>query len=272
MIRDVLNTVNELTKRGVTYPPELLTAHDVRVPLAKECLGYLVEGIKIKAGYFHWLTFLARHSDAKLILELGNRYGSSTIALFHGLKQDQSLISMDIVKDQRFLPKTVVADKRVKLVYGDCLDLSAYCRHDLSIPVDIDILWSDTVHYYDQISAEFQVYEPLLADEAIVAIDDIRLNDKGKFFTEAPYEKYDLTDVCHGSGFGVIHYVRPLDQRGRSRQERINIALERSTEIITARYWALLNEYEAYKARSLHLRARKTLGTLYRALRKAVKR
>jgi len=270
----------ELTRRQmnkeVIYPEELLVKFNLKEHFDQDNLSYLKnvtikEGV-VSGGYFHYLTLLARNTNAQLILELGNRYGVSTIALYHGLKPEQRLISLDIVKDLRYVPDRIFKDDRVKFIFGDCVDLSCFTKSTGAIPTDIDIFWTDTVHYYEQIQAEFRVYEPLLSDEALIVIDDIKLNDKGKFFDELPYEKYDLSDVCHSSGFGVIHYVRPMDQRGLSPQERINMALERAVGIMTARYWTIFDEYEAYKAkvqaRSLSYLLRKALKPAYGALKK----
>jgi hypothetical protein len=234
-ISETIEKIKQLTPRGVTYPQDLLSLHDISKPLDVENLKYLVNGGEA-GGYFHWLTLLAMHSNAKLIVELGNRYGSSTIALYHGLRSDQRLITVDSVKDQRYVPKKIFNDSRVKFVFGDCLDLNSYISSDEPIPVNIDILWSDTVHYYEQISSEFYVYEPLLSDEALLVIDDIKLNDKGKFFRESPYKKYDLTDICHVSGFGVIHFVRPGKDRGMTEQERINLSILRAMDVWKRRY------------------------------------
>ncbi len=111
------------------------------------------------------------------------------------------------------------------------MDLNAYADSRTPIPVDIDIFWTDTIHYYEQVRDEFYVYEPLLADEALIAIDDIRLNDQGKFFEEAQYPKHDLTSLCHVSGFGAIHYIRPTSDRGKSHDSRIMEALARANRV-----------------------------------------
>ena len=227
----VLKAVEEsLTCNPVIYPLELLARHNISDPFDAELLSYLVDGGE-SGGYFHWLTRIAALSDAKLIVELGNRYGSSTVALYHGLKPDQTLITLDIAKDQRYVPDHIFEDARVKFVFGDCLDLNAYGDARTPIPVDIDIFWTDTIHYYEQVRDEFYVYEPPFADEALIAIDDIRLNDKGKFFEEVNYPKHDLTSLCHVSGFGAIHYVRPVSDRGKSHDSRIMEALARANRV-----------------------------------------
>jgi len=214
-VQAALTAVMSLLPAGVRYPPELLSRFDGRAPFDREHLGYLCNGGEAGA-YNQWLTLLARHSGAGRIVELGNRYGVSTIALYCGLKNTQELISIDVVQDQRYLPDQVRNDSRVRLVYGDCLNLSIFGLHNVTVPCNIDILWTDTVHCYSQLKDEFNVYEPLLSDEAIIAIDDINLNDKRRFFDEAPFAKFDFTRHCHVSGFGVLHYVRPPENRGES--------------------------------------------------------
>ncbi|HCT85283.1 MAG: hypothetical protein DKM50_09570 [Candidatus Margulisiibacteriota bacterium] len=245
-IKEAITMANSLLPKGVIYPAELLMKHDLTKNPDREYLSYLVNG-GAGGGYHHWLTLLLKHSEAKTIVELGNRYGSSTIALYHGLKPDQVLYSLDIVKDQRFVPEVIYSDQRVKFVIGDALDLNSYLDNNIDIPIDIDIFWTDTEHFYEQVAAEFDVYEPLFSDEAIIVMDDINMNDTRQLFDAMPFEKYDLTSICHGSGFGVIHYVRDEKERGKSRLERINQSLLNSSKIIYGKYQRNLIELERNK-------------------------
>jgi Methyltransferase domain len=246
--RALLDKIRELMAAGVTYPPDLLTKFDDAKPYDQLNKSYLTQG-GAAGGYHHWLTLLAKNADARLIVELGSKHGTSTLALYHGLQPGCRLVTVDTVVDQRYVPEFIFKDGRVNFVTGDCLDLSAYGRCKTDIPLDIDILWTDTVHVYDQVASEFAVYESLLADECLVAIDDIHLNDKGNFFQEMPYEKTDLTALCHGSGFGIFWYKRPAAERGRSSEERIRQAALKSMEIGYRRYWALWNDHDALTAK-----------------------
>ncbi len=139
----LLKSVNQETTQGVSYPPELLSRFDLKKTFDQENLGYLTKGGEA-GGYFHWLTLAARHAQPNLIVELGNRYGVSTLALYHGLPAACRLVTVDIVKDQRYVPDIVYHDPRVKFVFGDCLDLTCYEASGTQIPLDIDILWTDT--------------------------------------------------------------------------------------------------------------------------------
>jgi len=253
-VRRAIGEASRLLRAGgVTYPKRLLRKHDLKDAFDRENYGYLTEG-GVAGGYFQWLTLLAANSDARLIVELGNRYGSSTIGLYHGLQKGQRLVTVDTDKDQRYVPKEVFDDKRITFVFGDCLDLKAYLRTGIEIPFDIDILWTDTVHYDEQLRSEWYVYEPLLADEALVVIDDIRVNDKGKFFAEIPFWKRDLAATCHGNGFGVVHYVRPKHERGKSKEERLQEAMLRSAEVWKRRFDELAYSPAALTRRAATLR------------------
>jgi len=253
-IPEILKTIAELTPKGVVYPPRLLRNHNQDIELDKEVLKYLVQGGEA-GGYYHWLTLLIQHSDAKLIVELGNRYGSSTIAMYHGLKTDQILMSLDIDKDQRYVTQEIFDSPKVKFIYGDCIDFNTYEQNNVSIPINIDILFTDTIHFYEQVSAEYEVYELLLSDEALVIIDDINLNDKRKFWDElTSHAKYDLTELCHASGFGAVHYIRPKSERMRTKEERIQIALQRSSTVWKNRFHKLNNEQSLLSQRINEIR------------------
>lgn len=221
--------------QGFKYPPELLAKHDASKKLDREYLAYLTEGGP-SGAYYQWLTLVAKNADARMIIELGNRFGTSTIALYAGMKPSQILYSVDVSEDQRFVPDCILRDSRVKFLIGNSLDLSLYGEHGADIPLNIDILWIDTAHYYEQVSAEFAVFEPLLADEAIVVLDDINLNDMRRFFDEVPYEKFDLTASCHKSGFGAFVYMRERSQGEQSPNERLVHSLLRSSRFIFERY------------------------------------
>ena len=83
----------------------------------------------------------------------------------------------------------------------------------------ISLLFCDTLHTYEQLSAEFSAFEKFLCDEAIILVDDIQDDlthtdprwhrTKYRFFEEWPGEKYDLTELCHNpTGFAALVYKR----------------------------------------------------------------
>ena len=176
--------------------------------------------------YYHKaLPLLINKLHLKNIFELGSREGISTLCMWDKLPSDATLTTIDIVKDQRYCPDEMFSDKQVKFIFGDVCDLSIFKEN---IPLDIDFLFSDTIHYNFQITDEFEIYQHLLADTALVAIDDIYVNDKHKFFEKVPYTKWDLTKLYHRSGWGLFLFER---KQSLSKEDRILEAYKASAYI-----------------------------------------
>ena len=268
-MKNIQETIKKVTAllatSPVKYPQSLLRKHDLNKPFDVENLKYLTQGGGA-GGYFQWLTLLMQNSDAKLIVELGNRYGSSTLAIHHGLKKSQRLVTIDTEHDQRYVTPEVFKNPQIDFVFGDCVQLNSFLKAGIQIPTDIDILWSDTIHYDEQVSAEFYVYEPLLADEALILVDDIHLNDKGKFFARMKYWKVDLAKECHGNGFGVIHYVRPANQRANTKEERIQEAIIRSSQVYQKRWLNLFENERQLESRLHTMQKERRIATIKRLL------
>lgn len=185
-------------------------------------LGYL----NGTTGYYQKaLPLIIETFKCKNIVELGNREGISTIAMWDGLPHDARLTTIDIIRDLRYCPEEMFADPRIKFLFGDVNDLSIFGDN---IPMDIDFLFSDTIHYDFQVSDEFEIYQHLLADTALVAIDDININDKREFFDRVPYNKWDLSELYHPSGWGLFLYRRKIPL---SKEERILNAYKASARI-----------------------------------------
>ena len=71
------------------------------------------------------------------------------------------------------------------------------------------MIFLDTIHTYEQVLAEFQLWEQYMKDDCVMLIDDIRPSMPGRtkwrFHTELDYTyKYDVTEWAHNdTGFGV---------------------------------------------------------------------
>lgn len=143
------------------------------------------------------------------ILELGHRKGLSTLAIYNGLsKEEQIFVTVDIKKDLSYVPKKALEDKRFVEVIGD--DLSDKVITPVSKRSPIDLLFVDTTHKLGHLRKEWELYEPFLADEALILLDDIRWKRSHwlyPFYEELEYEKFEDKKL-HSSGFGVFKYVR----------------------------------------------------------------
>jgi len=175
-------------------------------------------------GYFALLhNIVSRLSDNASICELGNREGLSTLAILDAMRSSQSFVTIDTVVDLRFIPGDMGNQRQDEgsflAIHGDCLHPDVIDAVDSFIKTKISLLFCDTIHVYEQVQKEFEVYEPLLADEAIILVDDIQdershsnpqyHRTKYRFYEEWEGEKHDLTVLCHNpSGFGAFIYRR----------------------------------------------------------------
>jgi len=160
-------------------------------------------------GYFQFLKEIILATKPMHVVELGNREGMSTVSIIDGMRTNAAgyFTSVDIINDLRFVPEEAKRYPYVNFVFGDCLNSSVVSQ--ISSKGPIDILFLDTIHTKAQLKAEWKTYEPLLADNALVLIDDVDLNDKGQAFNEIKHEKFNDTKL-HVSGFGVVFYKRDL--------------------------------------------------------------
>lgn len=209
-----------------------LTNFDLDKPLDKAFLSY-VNGVG--GSYVKFLALLTKKLQFKNIVELGNREAISTLAIYDQLPENSKLTTIDILEDARYCPKEMFTDPRVKFITGDVCDISVLKQ----LPADIDFLFSDTIHFDFQIRDEFAIYQHLLADTALVAIDDIHTNDKGIFWDEVTYEKWDLSELCHYNGWGLFLFERKVLV---SKEERWLKAVTAATEIWQRKYNELNKE------------------------------
>lgn len=199
----------------------------------------------VGGGYVKFLYLLVKELGLKKAVELGNREGLSTLSIYGGLPADGKFITIDLVKDQRYCPEAMFKDQRVEFVFGDVCDLSIFKN---GVPLDIDFLFTDTIHFDFQLRDEFEIYQHLLADRALIAIDDINLNDKRKLFDELPFAKWDLTELCHVSGWGLILFER---KEKLTAEERLLAAHRAAAKIWQRKYSEVFEKIEAIESRRL---------------------
>lgn len=168
----------------------------------EEYLGYLqnTEG----NFYYQWLAHLVRIMKPNLVLELGNGLGLSTLMMFSELSEKARLVSCDLIKELDFIPPHIFNDAHLEFYFGNDLNLNVFGDN---LPVGIDMLFIDTKHTFDQVSAEWKIYRNLCNPGAIVILDDIRMHDMFNFWESLTYPKLELTEKCHFSGFGFFLYT-----------------------------------------------------------------
>lgn len=87
-------------------------------------------------------------------------------------------------------------------IVGDDLNLSLWPKGlDLSAT---DLWFIDSEHTEKQLRAELKLYSPFFKKRALVLFDDIRMPELWRVWQELPYDKVELTNPCHYSGFGMV--------------------------------------------------------------------
>lgn len=157
--------------------------------------------------YYRYLNGLVRELAPKRVLELGTDIGSSALFMMLALPPDSSLTTVEWSEYPRRSLIPFLEDRRLRVVHGDDLDLGIY-KGD--VPREIDLLYIDTEHTYEQVSKEWALYQQFLTPEAIVVVDDIHLNEgMERFWREIPYPKIDADRTIHFSGWGLFAFSRP---------------------------------------------------------------
>lgn len=173
--------VYELAKQNQICWPQWLEASISN----QEYKNYFYNNPLGSGGYYHFIKLLIEEIKPKTVLELGSHYGLGVLAVMSTLPKKSKFITVDVVTDLSGVPKEILNDPRFRHVNGNCLDLQIY--GDIP-PSNIDLLICDTIHTYDQLAGEIKTYSDLLADEAIILVDDLDYflsqGGKRKYFNE----------------------------------------------------------------------------------------
>lgn len=150
--------------------------------------------------YYQWLCCLMQYLKPKQVVELGAAAGISTLLMAEFLPETSKLISVDCDPQAwRWMKKEY---NNVMKILGDDLDLKIYPSYiDLA---KTDVWFIDSLHEEAQLRKELELYTPFFKPGAVVVFDDIHLNEgMNKVWEELPWNKHDITNPCHYSGFGV---------------------------------------------------------------------
>lgn len=227
----------DLDKNFLSYKKILFRKFNLSKKFDLEQYAYFTNELQ-----YRYLSGCIKEYNPKLVVELGTRHGISALSLINESSKNNKIISVDWLKQKSFIDKEILKRfSNLKLVIGNCLDLNIFEK----IPFNIDILFMDTEHTYDQISKEFSVYENLLSDIALVIVDDINVNDKYKFFSKFKGKKKNLKRI-HGTGFGVFIYKRKKKLSDKERVLRAYRNSVKSLSEININYLNLINNYNNY--------------------------
>lgn len=157
--------------------------------------------------YYWFLAEMVYFLRPQKIMELGTGAGHSAAAMMAALPKASALTTINWPNPPSGDPVGIKlsrwsSDPRLRQILGDTREV----RDQITGGVDFLFIDSGTEHVYSLISAEWALYESALADEAIVVLHDILVNDMPRFWDELPYEKVVVDSLP--PGLGVFRYVR----------------------------------------------------------------
>jgi predicted O-methyltransferase YrrM len=172
----------------------------------KHYLQPYVEGAKkmreLDKLYYVWLACAVRVWQPRRILELGTLRGVSALAMFSELRTERGdyIITVDMESQKKSVLNRDITATGLRIVIGDDLDIDIFGD---SPPVCTDMLFIDTEHTYEQISAEWKLYSRYLMPDTLVVVDDVDFEGVKKWWDERQCEKV-LEHESHSTGWGYF--------------------------------------------------------------------
>lgn len=190
--------VDTTFKELKTFNPEIL-----RIPLRAAYPGTNeLEDIFNTNGnaYYQFSTCLMNVLKPKQVVELGGAMGVWDICVLQTLSPDSQLWSITLPENG--LEYSYVVDKYPN--FHPIVDNDLYYRWEGVDLSKTDVWFIDSEHSEMQIRAELEIYTKYFKKGAILLFDDIHI-EKGmeKVWNELKYEKLDLSDPLHYTGFGI---------------------------------------------------------------------
>jgi len=171
--------------------------------------------IRRPANYYFFLAGLVKTQGLARILEIGTNYGGSIMSMSRGLPdqdiENSLLMTVDIVmKNDAGFAKY----PHIKRIEGDSLDKKVAERVAGHFEGEIDMLYIDSVHEYEDTKKNIGIYAGMLNPKYVV-LDDIRQSEgMRRLWNELKEEfgddAFDASNISirKGAGFGVIRWKK----------------------------------------------------------------
>ncbi len=153
--------------------------------------------------YYRFLKLLAQEVKAKLSVELGVCGGGGSLHLAMGSKQ---VIGVDFAWDHAENINYIMEHyHNFHFLLGDSIELA---EHIFITYGEVNILFIDTTHTYQQTMQEYLTYKPFMSMNGVVCLDDLFRPGMQEAWDAMPEPKLRL-DSLHQSeagegGFGVV--------------------------------------------------------------------
>jgi predicted O-methyltransferase YrrM len=154
--------------------------------------------------YYRFLALLAKEMNSGLSVELGLCGGGGSL---HMAMASQQVVGVDVALDYEDNIRWIKRNyPNFKFLHGDSVQAAPWIYGNFG---EIDVLFIDTTHTYEQTISEYFAYLSYLSDKAIVCMDDLFRPGMDLAWEEMPETKVRF-DFLHPSqsptdgGFGVI--------------------------------------------------------------------
>lgn len=147
------------------------------------------------AGQEHYklLAYISTTYSGKTLIDIGTNRGCSSLALSYNAKNTVESFDLYELKELSYLPSNInyTIDNILSGKYENIIKESPFIILDT---------------YHDGVfEREFYSYLQLINWKGMLLLDDILLNDPMKeFWNDITEEKYDISDVGHITGTGII--------------------------------------------------------------------
>lgn len=159
-----------------------------------------VEGSE--AGYYRLLPVLIDYLNSKQVVELGGAMGAASLMILSALPKDSRLYSITLEEGGQEFSFVKENYPNFVPIVGDDLILTNWPKElDLN---KTDLWFFDSLHTYDQLHSELELYKPFFKKGAIILVDDIHMSEEMfRAWTEFPGDKFDASVYLHHSGYGI---------------------------------------------------------------------
>lgn len=152
-------------------------------------------------GYYQWTPKLIQELKPKQVVELGGAMGVWDLMVLSVLPPTSKLYSITLPEnglDFAYIDKDY---SNFVPVRGDDLDLSCWPK-DLDLKAT-DLWFFDSRHEPEHLKKELELYTPYFKKGTVLLFDDIHSFGLEPVWNELPYDKLDITDPMHYSGYGI---------------------------------------------------------------------
>ncbi len=153
--------------------------------------------------YYRFLKLLAQEMKARLSVELGVSGGGGSLYLAMG---SEKVIGVDFAWDHdENIAHIETHYPNFRFMYGDSVKHAPCIFEQFG---EIDILFIDTTHTYEQTMAEYQAYKPFMSNNSVICLDDLFRPGMREAWEAMPESKLRLDSLHIGEGedggFGVV--------------------------------------------------------------------